>query len=173
MEKDKCQSARRIKRENVKSKKDEENLIDAAYESFCKNLEMLRKNFDIKTICMHGSPKSEYDNKLIWTKYDYKQLGIIGEPYLDIDWDEWAYLTDTGRRWNGHKVSVRDKVNSKYNFDFKTTHEIIANIDKLPDKVMFTIHPQRWNDKFLPWAKELVFQNVKNIVKRVLVKRSE
>ena len=54
------------------------NIIDAAYESFCKNLEIFRKNFDIKTICMHGSPRSPYDNKLIWQKYDYRELGIIG-----------------------------------------------------------------------------------------------
>lgn len=31
-------------------------LIELAYESFCKNFEMFRKNFDIKTICMHVSP---------------------------------------------------------------------------------------------------------------------
>jgi len=144
-------------------------LIDAAYESFCKNLEQFRKHFDIKTICMHGSPRSKYDNKLIWQKYDYKELGIIGEPYYDIDFNEFAYFTDTGRRWNGHKVSVRDKVNSKYNFDFKTTQQIIENIDKLPDKVMFTIHPERWHSNPALWAKELIVQNLKNIVKRGLI----
>ena len=28
------------------------------------------------------------------------------------------------------------------------------------------IHPQRWTDKPLPWVKELVWQNVKNLVKK-------
>ena len=36
---------------------------------------------------------------------------------------------------------------------------------------MLNTHPQRWNDRFGPWAKELVWQNVKNVVKRVIVRR--
>ena len=95
----------------------------------------------------------------------YKYLEIIGEPYYDIDFNEFAYFTDTGRRWNGNFVSVRDKVNSKYNFNFRSTHDIIEKISQLPDKVMFTIHPERWQDSFIPWAKELVWQNMKNAVK--------
>lgn len=152
-------------------------LIDLAYESFCKNLEMFRKNFDIKTICMHGSPRLKYDNKIIWKKYDYRELGIIGEPYFDIDWNEFAYFTDTGRRWNGNSVSVRDKVESeKYavlSRQFKSTQQIIDNMDKLPDKVMFTIHPQRWTNDPILWTKELIVQNVKNVMKRVIVSRNQ
>ncbi len=144
---------------------DENKLIDAAYESFCKNLEIFRKYFDIKTICMHGSPHSKYDNKIIWKKYNYKELGLLGEPYFDIDFKEFAYFTDTGRRWNGKNVSIRDKVDSKYNFSFRSTLSIIKNIEKLPSKIMFTVHPERWHYKPLPWLKELILQNVKNIVK--------
>jgi hypothetical protein len=36
---------------------------------------------------------------------------------------------------------------------------------------MINTHPQRWEDRPLPWIKELVWQNVKNMVKGVLVKR--
>ncbi len=147
-----------------------EELIDLAYDSFCKNLEMFRKNFDIKTICMHGSPRSKYDNRIIWSKYNYKDLGITGEPYFDIDFNEFAYFTDTGRCWNGHKFSIRDKVSSKYNFDFKTTQNIIDNIEKLPSKLMFTVHPERWTSELIPWTKQLVLQNVKNKVKSFIVK---
>ncbi|WP_291321274.1 hypothetical protein [Desulfonatronospira sp.] len=39
----------------------------------------------------------------------------------------------------------------------------------LPDRIMFNVHPQRWHDQ--PWLKELVGQNVKNLVKAVVVKR--
>ena len=153
----------------IKNERDKEKLIDLAYESFCKNLEMLKKNFDIDTICMHGSPLSKFDNKIIWEKYDYRKLGIIGEPYFDIDWDIFAYLTDTGRRWNGGKVSVRDKVNSEFKFDFKSTNDIIANIDKLPNKIMITVHPERWNNNFVPWVKQLIVQNMKNIIKKMIL----
>lgn len=144
--------------------------IELAYESFCKNLEILRKIVPINTICMHGSPRAKYDNKIIWTKYNYRDIGLIGEPYFDIDFNEFLYLTDTGRRWNGDKVSVRDKVNSKYKFNLKSTKDVINAIPQFPDKIMITIHPQRWDDRFIPWAKELVTQNLKNVVKWGLVK---
>lgn len=160
-------------RSKVKSKKlSEDDLIDQAYESFRRNLETLRKDFDVTTACMHGSPRSKYDNRIIWRKYNYRDLSITGEPYFDVDFNELAYFTDSGRRWNGDKVTLRDKVNSKYSFDFKSTQEIIDNIDMLPDELMFTIHPQRWTDTLIPWTKELVGQDVKNLAKGFLVARS-
>jgi len=144
--------------------------IEMAFESFQINLEKLRKIVPINTICMHGSPRAKYDNKIIWTKYNYRDLGLIGEPYFDIDFNEFLYLTDTGRRWNGDKVSVRDKVNSKYNFDLKTTQDVINAIPQFPDKIMITIHPQRWEDNYVPWLQEFVLQNAKNVVKWALIK---
>ena len=88
----------------------ENDLLDRAMESFLTNLEKMRKIVDVKTICMHGSPISKYDNRLLWTKYNYRDYGIVGEPYFDVDFSEVAYYTDTGRRWDGDAVSVRDKV---------------------------------------------------------------
>lgn len=140
-------------------------LIDMAYESFCKNLEILRQNFNIKTICMHGSPLSPLDNKLIWTKYDYKKLGIIGEPYLDTDWSNFEYYTDTGRRWNSNMSNVRDKVQSKNYVNVKSTKELIKNIGLLSDKLMINIHPERWNDNYLKWVENFLGQNLRNIIK--------
>ncbi|MBE0660825.1 MAG: hypothetical protein IH597_00005 [Bacteroidales bacterium] len=90
--------------------------------------------------------------------------------------NDFFYLTDTGRRWDGWKVSLRDKVPQqdewiKQGLVFHSTADIIkaANKGKLPDHIMMTFHPQRWNNVFLPWAKELVFQNAKNVVKYLLV----
>ncbi len=147
-----------------------DKLIDAAWESFKTNLEIMRKIYPVKTICMHGSPLSRYDNRLIWQKYDYRTLGITAAAYYDTPWDEFAYFTDTGRRWNGESVSIRDKVNSAHNFNFRTTNDIINNVGQLPPKIMFTIHPERWSDNLVIWTKQLVGQNIKNIVKRVLVR---
>jgi hypothetical protein len=154
---------------NEEFKKDQ--LIDAAYAEFCKNLEMFRKIIPIKTICMHGSPRSKFDNRDIWKKYDYRKLGILGEPYFDIDFNKVAYLTDTGRRWNGENVSIRDKVKGPFNFNSRTTNDIIRALPQLPDKIMFTIHPQRWTDRPLPWIKELIWQNFKNQVKYFLIRK--
>jgi len=46
-------------------------------------------------------------------KYDFRDYGIIAEPYFDVAFDEVFYLTDTGRRWDGDRVSVRDKIRSR------------------------------------------------------------
>ena len=94
------------------SKLKEEELFDHALLSFETNLKKLREIYPVKTICMHGSPRSRFDNKAIWKKYNYRDYGIVGEPYFDIDFMKVLYLTDTGRRWDGDKVSVRDKVDS-------------------------------------------------------------
>jgi hypothetical protein len=83
--------------------------IDKAYNEFCRNLEYFRKLVPVVTVCMHGSPHSMFDNRLIWQKYDYKLLGIIAEPYFDVNSTDLLYLTDTGRRWDGGTVSIRDK----------------------------------------------------------------
>ena len=73
-----------------------EEIVDRAYVLFCEELEMFRKVVPVETICMHGSPRAKYDNKMIWEKYDYRELGIVGEPYFDVDWNVFGYLTDTG-----------------------------------------------------------------------------
>ncbi len=156
--------------------------VASAYADFCKNLERLRELVEVKTICMHGSPRSPFDSKDIWKKYSYKDLGIIGEPYLDTDFSQVFYITDTGRRWDGYKVSVRDKIEryqdewTAKGLSYHSTNDIVKAIENgsFPKAVMITTHPQRWNEFGAAWVKELVMQNVKNVVKRILIgKRSE
>lgn len=132
------------------------------------NLKALRKLASVTTICMHGSPLSRYDSKALWNDYNYTDFGILAEPYFDIDYQKVFYLTDTGRMWDGHKTSVRDKVNSSFTTTYHSTSEVIVAIanNKFPDQVIFTFHPQRWNDNLLKWCKELVLQNVKNTIKK-------
>lgn len=160
------------------SMENNEELLDLAFEEFCVHLAELRKLVPVSTVCMHGSPRSRFDNKDIWKKYDYRQLDIIGEPYYDVDFNQVLYLTDTGRRWDGWKTSFRDKVPQqqewvKQGLVFHSTEDIFKAIEekRFPDRVLFTFHPQRWNDAFLPWMKELVLQNVKNVVKRLIINR--
>jgi hypothetical protein len=144
-----------------------------AWDEFRSNLDTFRRIIPVTTISMHGSPRSRFDNRQLWKRYDYRTLGIMGEPYFDIDFSKVAYLTDTGRRWNGSSVSVRDKVEGGYDFNFRSTKDIISNINRLPDRVMFTFHPQRWTDNPLQWLKELGVQNLKNIGKYFIVKMND
>jgi len=141
--------------------------LEKAIKSFEENLNKFRQFYPVKTICMHGSPLSKWDNLLLWEKYDYREFGIIGEPYFDINFNKVLYLTDTGRRWNGAFVSIRDKVNTQFKYNFTTTDEMISALKKLElsNQIMINIHPQRWNDDIWPWMKELVWQNAKNVVK--------
>jgi hypothetical protein len=151
--------------------------MERAYEDFKKNLERLRNLVPVNTICMHGSPRSPYDSRDLWNTYNYRELGITGEPYRDIDFSNMFYLTDTGRRWDGYKVSVRDKVEEyqriwrENGWDYHSTFDLIGSVltDKFPDRVMFTFHPQRWTDNDISWTKELVLQQVKNMIKRYMI----
>lgn len=162
--------------------------LQMAIQLFEKHLKKLRKVADVKTVCMHGSPLSRYDNRDLWKQYDYRDYDVIGEPYFDIDFDKVFYLTDTGRRWDGSKYSVRDMAwvpdASKYKVSVKTsrinrgflqknfhsTDEIIAATqdNRLPHRVMINFHPQRWTNQKLLWTQELLLQNIKNIVKQIL-----
>jgi len=146
--------------------------LEKAFQKFREHLTLFKKYYPVKTICMHGSPLSKWDNRLLWTKYNYRDLGIIGEPYLDIDFNRVLYITDTGRSWNKSEVSIRDKVSTAFRFRFSSTDDIIEHFKKglLPGHIMQNIHPQRWTDDIFPWTKELLFQNVKNAVKSFIVK---
>ncbi|HOR02693.1 MAG TPA: hypothetical protein PLM19_01655 [Candidatus Syntrophosphaera sp.] len=146
--------------------------LDKAYASFQKNLAKLREIAPIQTICMHGSPLSKYDNRDLWKKYDYRELGIVGEPYFDIDYSKVFYLTDTGRKWNSMDASIRDKVASSFHIEIRNTKHLIQLIceGKLPDQVMINTHPQRWNDNLLLWTRELFCQTIKNQGKKIVVR---
>ena len=152
--------------------------FEKAIARFKNNLTVLRKFSEVNTISKEGSPLSKFDNSLLWTKYNYKDFGIDSDIDSDIDFSEVFYLTETGRRWNGYNVSIRDKVEeqqqiwNEQGYNYRSSNDIIQAIknNTFPDKVLMTFHPQRWHERNFLWLKELVFQNVKNIAKWVLVK---
>ena len=152
--------------------------ITKAYAHFQKQLQYFRQFYPVRTICMHGAPTSQWDGKDLWKIYNYRDLGIIGEPYFDVDFSNVFYLTDTGRCWDGYKVSVRDKIPVYQDqwitagLVYHTTDDIICAAEQgsLPPRIMITTHPQRWTDSRFAWLKELLVQNLKNIVKRLIIK---
>jgi hypothetical protein len=160
---------------------------DKALAHFQQQLAHFRQFYPVKTICMHGSPTSKYDNKDLWKTYNYRDYGIIGEPYFDVDFNKVFYLTDTGRMWDGDRYSVRDRVETRHatslqempasseqqvcKTNFHSTGEVIKGIEAnvLPSQIMITTHPQRWTDNKVEWLQELVMQRMKNVVKRLIV----
>lgn len=150
---------------------------EKAIYSFESNLNYFRTYYPVKTICMHGSPASKWDNRDLWGKYSYMDFGIIAEPYFDLDYTNLLYLTDTGRKWNGDKSSVRDKI-SQVNFftlkeRLKSSDNILAaaNANELPLHLMITVHPQRWSDNLITWISEYAAQSLKNYVKQLIFVR--
>lgn len=151
--------------------------VDKAYDHFKTWLDYFRQYYAVETICMHGAPTSKWDSKELWKKYDYKELGVIGEPYMDTDFSDVFYLTDTGRCWDGYKMSVRDKIEghqeewTQKGLSWHTTQELIKAVEQgsMPNHVMITTHPQRWTNERCAWYKEFVFQKTKNFIKRILI----
>ena len=144
-----------------------------AISDFERNLDALRKVFPVTAICADGNPLSKYNNLWLWEKYDYKRYGIACEMYLDIDYNAYAYFTDTGRSWDGDKYNVWDHVKTNKHWPlYHSTSDIIRAIDKdmFPAKAAVNLHPERWNDNLFEWTKELVLQNVQNVVKWGLIR---
>lgn len=154
--------------------------IESAYTDFRLNLEKLRNVVPINTACAHGSPRSPWNSQDIWKHYDIHTLGIDYEPMLDTDFSKTLYLTDTGRRWDGYKVSVRDKVPQyqeqwiKEGFVFHDTDDIIQALRDEGHPIhryhlLINTHPQRWMPFGIGWLKEAALQNAKNIAKRFII----
>lgn len=145
---------------------------EKAIADFEKNLAKLREIYPVKNIAMHGRPTSKWDSRLLWEEYDYKKYDLLSEPYFDIDFNKVLYITDAGRTWNNKRINLRDKVKSKYNYSFKQTEDIIQAIDqnKLPNKIMFNIHPEHWADSNMEWWKILIIRKVKNSIKKVIIR---
>ena len=155
-----------------------EGNVENAILHFEKQLNYFRQFYPVKTICMHGAPRSQFDSRDLWKAYDYHDFGIIGEPYYDVDFPIVFYLTDTGRRWDGFHVSVRDKIPTyqdqwiEKGWVYRNTDQIIEAVEggSFPDRVMMTTHPQRWTDEKGEWLVELGMQSMKNVVKRMVIK---
>ena len=155
-----------------------EGVREDAWEHFQRKLEYFRHFYPVRTICAHGSPQSSLDNRSLWNFYDYREKGIICEPYLDIDYRKMLYLTDTGRRWDGYKMSIRDKIPHAQRewinkgLSFHSTNDIIraAEEGRLPEHLLLSTHPQRWIGDTKQWLWEFGSQEIKNRVKQILMK---
>lgn len=60
---------------------------------------------------------------------------------------------------------VSSEFQASYRFD--TTNDIIKRIagGNMPDKIIINTHPQRWTSGGVPWLRELIMQNIKNVAK--------
>jgi len=146
-----------------------------AIQLFEHELEELRKVAEVNTICMHGNPLTRWDNRDLWTKYDFRNFGIVGEAYLSFD--NITYLSDTGRTW-GAKYKVKDWLVSgthngseiTNNTEVNSTDDVIKLIEKGQlGYAYLLIHPERWSDSLIGWTIDLTLDTAVNMVKRILI----
>lgn len=155
---------------------------EKAYTLFAKELEQLRQLAPVDTACAHGSPLSRFNNQDLWNQRDIRSFGIVFEPMLDTDFSKTLYLTDTGRRWDGSAVSIRDKVEQQPQWQnqgllFHSTDDIIQALQSPQHPIhqynlLINTHPQRWMPLGANWAIEATAQWWKNQAKRLLVLQS-
>jgi hypothetical protein len=148
--------------------------MSPALKDFEKNLKRLREIVSIRTISMHGRPFSKYDNGDMWKDQRNHNLllekfGIIGEVYLDINYSDILYITDTGRNWTSSKSNRRDKVASKVNVDFENGSELLSYLSSSPHRRMILLaHPERWEDKLSGWIIQYFKDIGANVIKRLV-----
>lgn len=141
--------------------------FEKAIASFKEHLDYFRQYYPVKTVCMHGSSASKYDNRLLWKKYKLEDYQLIGEPYITLDFNKVFYITDTGYCWDGGKVAVRDHVDASWDLSFHTSNQIIE-CDQLPEQIMMLAHTL-WTDSVVTWTwlhlREFLRNNVKQMSK--------
>lgn len=142
-----------------------------AMETFGEHLTYFRKYYPVKTISMHGSSSSKFDNRLLWKNHRLSDYGLIGEPYLSIDFNQIFYMTDTGFAWDGGKYATRDVVESDFDLKFHSTNQVVRCIEQggYPEKAMILAHTL-WTDNWFQWyglhIREFLRNNLKLIAKK-------
>ena len=158
-----------------------ESLSDArgdyaqAMVDFETNLKRLREIVPVKTVAMHGSPLSSYDNKDLWSNLTYRddmknKYQISGEVYLDISYVNIAYINDTGRNWLLGKSNKRDKVHSSIESEFRDGWALLRCLrEGTFPKVIFQIHPERWTDSIagycIQWSMDMCINLAKSAIR--------
>lgn len=142
---------------------------EKAIDMFEQELQAMREICEIKTICMHGSPLSRYDNRDLWKKYHFRDFGVEGEAYLSMADKGLFYLTDTGRNWGG-RHSMRDSMPGARGVPVETTDNLVEWIRSSGEGGLYlTVHPERWAMSEGEWAVSYVMDVMMNIGKSFIV----
>lgn len=140
---------------------------EKAKELFEKELGKFREIYDVKTICMHGSPLSKFDNRDLWKYCEFKEFGVLGEAYISIN--SINYFSDTGRTWSARN-KVRDFMVGS-NFKACTTNDLINLIkNENLSNIYILTHPERWAANSAQWLYGIISDSIMNIGKSILMK---
>jgi hypothetical protein len=152
-------------------------------------LDIDRLGFHIRSICAHGNPLTDVDNRqVVHLLRDEKYLDqlaftfdreevktkvsqrLIGDASIDITGDDFdLYIPDTGR------------FNPKYNLKDRIDNCPISGLSSLDDfrkvlsddtnhRIYMNMHPDRWSGDMATWLFDFTFDTAKNMIKRLLGK---
>lgn len=148
---------------------------EAALKDFALNLERLRSLVPVRTISMHGRPLSAQNNIDLWRLKEnhrllIEQFNLLGEIYLDIDYTDVVYISDTGRNWNSTQSNIRDHVNSKLLHDFQNGRHLLDFLKCSTNnrQMIFMTHPERWSKHSLEYMLQILMDSTTNFIKRFL-----
>jgi hypothetical protein len=125
------------------------NMLEAA-RLFGQELTRFRAKYQIRTVCAHGNPLTKNDNKEIWKSLRFSDFGLLGEAFLSLDFDWFAYFSDSGRTWlnnKSQKMPGKDSVQTAYDhYQPKSTDDVIDIVRQgaIPNICILT-HPERWS----------------------------
>lgn len=153
-------------------------------------LDLDRLGFPIKTVCAHGNPLTDVDNrqvvhlardteyieKLAFT-YDQDEVKkkisdrLVGDASIDITGDDVdLYIPDTGR------------FNPKFNLKDRIDRCPIAGLSSLTEfekilksgrynRIYMNMHPDRWSGDVATWTFDFLFDTAKNTIKLIAGKK--
>ena len=130
----------------------------------------------VKTVSMHGRPLMSYDNRDLWRDTAnhvrlIEKYSIYGEVYLDIDYQDVAYLNDTGRNWTSDRSNIRDQNKYGIRLSFNSGDEALNYLNATADsKLVFQVHPERWAGNIMDYHFSLCFDTLANLAKYVVKK---
>lgn len=145
--------------------------ITKALETFETNLSYFRQFYPVRSVCMHGSSTSKYDNRMLWQYRSLSDYGLVGEPYLSIDFDKVFYLTDTGYAWDGGRFAVRDIVVNDFGLSFHHSQQIMnAVANKMFPPTALILAHTLWSDNWCQWLFLHIREFFRNRIKKAAKK---
>lgn len=159
---------------HYESLSDSKGDFEKAHILFEKELSEFRRVVPILTFSMHGRPLSRIDNRDMWREIEFRkkrcaELGLIGEVYLDIDYKNIAYISDTGRSWAENGANLRDEVVSDVRAYFNSQSDLNTALEqKVYDQIVLQVHPERWAVSKLDWLSQFALDAGVNTAKRAL-----
>lgn len=122
--------------------------VQKAIQMFESELSSFREYVPVKTISMHGSPLTPWNNMDIWKSFNYEDYRIQGDAVLSLSGKMLYYFTDTGRSWESDRFNLRDYVDSILPAQLiLSTDDLIKFLkSETTHPICISAHPNRWSD---------------------------